>query len=388
MSFFFDKIESEETPVILPPNYAGQEVGFFEGVQSGFQAQTRGHNTDVYAEMLFEKLAPVVKILNARKDQDVPEFYNPGSFGGVEGFRGGRESSRVRSLQRMFDYIKTNPQKFPEYQDLDMDEIDEEILNQAREEIKIGDDVSQRLTTSGAIGSFVGTVGGLAVDDNFIDTMAATAIFQAPMRSLGLARAIIAEFFIGAGQEAILQPQVKKWYESLGREYTWQDVYGNIIAGGAFGAALPVGAKAISFGFNKLRDGVDALAGAGLVKEQDANLARGYLDDAEIESEIPPGVSYDDHIARLDRNTDSLYSNRTPELDEPSGGYETSNSIADVEQANPERLANDIAEIADDEIILLDDPITDSPSSFTGAQIKAQAASDDALIERFKGCIA
>jgi hypothetical protein len=269
-----------------------------------------------------------------------------------------------------------------------MDEIDEEILNQAREEIKIGDNVSQRLTTSGAIGSFLGTVGGLAVDDNFIDTMAATAIFQAPMRSLGLARAIIAEFFIGAGQEAILQPQVKKWYESLGREYTWQDVYGNIIAGGAFGAALPVGAKAISFGFNKLRDGVDALAGAGLVKEQDANLARGYLDDAEIESEIPPGVSYDDHIARLDRNTDSLYSNRTPELDEPSGGYETSNSIADVEQANPERLANDIAEIADDEIILLDDPITDSPSSFTGAQIKAQAASDDALIERFKGCIA
>jgi hypothetical protein len=387
MSFFFDKIESEETPVILPPNYAGQEVGFFDGVQSGFQAQTRGHNTDVYAEMLFEKLSPVVRILNARKDQDVDTFATPGSSGGVEGFRGGREQARIRSLQRMFDYIKTNPQKFPEYQDLDMDEIDEEILNQAREEIKIGDNVSQRLTTSGAIGSFVGTVGGLTVNDNFIDAMV-TAVLLAPMRSIGLARAVIAEFFIGAGTEAILQPQVKEWYETLGREYTWQDVYANIIAGGVFGAALPVGAKAVSLGFNKLRGGIDALADAGLVKEQDANLARGYLDDAEIESEIPPGVSYDDHIARLDRNTDSLYSNRTPELDEPSGGYETSNSIPDVEQANPERLANDIAEIADDEIILLDDPITDSPSSFTGAQIKAQSASDDALIERFKGCIA
>lgn len=297
MSFFYGKSEPDKLGLnVMPDN--GEEVDFFDAIPKAYRAQVRGKNTDTYEYLLSEQMAPV---LDAIKDRSGIEFINPGNYQGASDTLGHNERARNNTINKILTHLKTNPELFPDFQDLSPEIIDRRIKDIANEEIELSKKTEQQLSVSGEFGNFIGGTGGVLVDNNF---------FELNLMSLGLnavgrtiAQTIMRDVIVGAGYEAILQSGVKSWYEELGQEYGWGDFVGNVASGGIIGGAFPVaikaGGKGVSLTNDQLRKGFIALQEAGYIKKKDADLLRDALDDAEIVAERPPSFVGDDAAQEL-----------------------------------------------------------------------------------------
>lgn len=385
MSIFYDNLPDPNAPAPQPEPYYGTDMGFWEAAPAMFDSQTRGKNTDTYYELLSEKLSPVIKTLEERSGKS---FDDPSSMRSVllgPTMANLMDQSRKGAIDRIFSEIRENPDLYPEYQNLTPEGVDAEIKQTALSEIKRGENVSQRTTTMGAVGGFIGTVGGLLVDDDF----AAMNVMTAPIGfGVGLFRQMAGNALLSAGQEAILQPEIKKWYESLGLEYSWEEVYANITGAALFGAAFPAGIRAISLTNQQVREGIQAYRKAGLVGDNEANMLDGLADDADIVAQKPsPDIDNIDHIARVESATADVIQGRLPELGERGNPRERLPEVIQPDAQDINALAKTIDDIPDDLIIYADDEITGEARGLLAADLKAAIRQDDALLDRLRGCV-
>ena len=286
MSIFFDQYYNTgvgDTPF----GFGGEELGFFDAMGAAYEAQVRGSNIDTYTDLMREELQPLVDAISERQGLT---FSNPGRFFGASDSRGHSDRSRAQALEKLFTHLDENRELYPEFSELSRSTLDARIKEQALAAIEAGEEARSRETTMGKVGGFLGQGGGVFTDQAFLDQM----VMMGPMafmRHKGLGQAMLAEGLIGAGTEAILQPGVREWYQSLGLDYSYEQMLINIGIGGVIGAGLPpvlMGAgKGVAMTTDQVRKGLELFRGNG-IPAREADLAIDALDDFDaLTTDIP-----------------------------------------------------------------------------------------------------
>ena len=304
MTVFFDDYYNTgigSTP--LP--YGGEEIGYIDAFVRSLETQMMGSNTDSMTELMTEELRPLIIQMNKNLDAgivDGPErswyepdlgFENPGHYFSI--FDETYEKARISKLEEVFNHLRKYPDLYPEYADYNEEKLTENIKNRALELMKLNEETSQRASTAGDIGSFFGSLAGVATDKGLfeiIQPLTYAEIFYGSGKQK-LSQLVLKEGILGAGAEAILQTDIKDWYNSLGLQYTYEDFFKAVAAGGILGAAFPVGVRGVTSGIRLTRDqirkGFEAFKGRGIdPKEADVQInALDNLDD--LESPDGPG---------------------------------------------------------------------------------------------------
>ena len=304
MTVFFDDYYNTgigSTP--LP--YGGEEIGYIDAFVRSLETQMMGSNTDSMTELMTEELRPLIIQMNKNLDAgivDGPErswyepdlgFENPGHYFSI--FDETYEKARISKLEEVFNHLRKYPDLYPEYADYNEEKLTENIKNRALELMKLNEETSQRASTAGDIGSFFGSLAGVATDKGLfeiIQPLTYAEIFYGSGKQK-LSQLVLKEGILGAGSEAILQSDIKDWYNSLGLQYTYEDFFKAVAAGGILGAAFPVGVRGVTSGIRLTRDqirkGFEAFKGRGIdPKEADVQInALDNLDD--LESPDGPG---------------------------------------------------------------------------------------------------
>ena len=286
MSIFFDQYYNTgvgDTPF----EFGGEELGFFDAMGAAYEAQIRGSNIDTYTDLMREELQPLVDAISERQGLT---FSNPGRYFGASDSMGHSDRSRAQSLEKLFTHLDENRELYPEFSDLSRSTLDARIKEQALAAIEAGEEARSRETTMGKVGGFIGQGGGVFTDQAFLDQM----VMMGPMafmRHRKLGGAMLAEGLIGAGTEAILQPGVREWYQSLGLDYSYEQMLINIGIGGVIGAGLPpvlMGAgKGVAMTTDQVRKGLELFRGNG-IPAREADLAIDALDDFDaLTTDIP-----------------------------------------------------------------------------------------------------
>jgi len=184
---------------------------------------------------------------------------------------------------------------YPEFMDLTRQSLGETIKTKALEAIEMGREARARENTLGTIGGFIGQAGGIFDDQAFLDLMIMTgpaAFLRMGPQTLG--RRVLGEAMIGAGVEAVLQPGVKEWYDTLGIDYSYSDMLANIAAGGIIGAALPPvidgGVAGVKMTSQQVSRGLDAFRGNG-IKPKDADIIQDRLEDFDELNNAPETIA-------------------------------------------------------------------------------------------------
>ena len=287
MTIFFDEYRNTgfgDTPV----SYGGEEIGLFEAMGLAYESQVRGSNIDTFVELMREELQPVIDTISERQDI---KFLNPGDFFGATDSIGGSERAREYRLNEIFNHLENNRELYPEFMDLTRQSLEETIKTKALEAIDMGREARARENTLGTIGGFIGQAGGIFDDRAFLELMTMTgpaAFARTGPQTLG--RRMLGEAMIGAGVEAVLQPGVKEWYDTLGIDYSYSDMLANIAAGGIIGAALPPvidgGVAGVKMTSQQVSRGLDAFRGNG-IKPKDADIIQDRLEDFDELNNAP-----------------------------------------------------------------------------------------------------
>ena len=130
------------------------------------------------------------------------------------------------------------------------------------------------------------------------------------------------EALIGAGVEAIQQPEIAEWYAALGLEYSAEDFASNVGLAAIGGAAVPVGisiaGRGISFTIDQAKAGIAAFrkSGVPLSPEAEAALVRAEaieeLADANPLTQSVQGEV--EHKARIDQAITAVEANQPPAI--------------------------------------------------------------------------
>ena len=291
MTIFFDQYYNTgigDTPLA----YGGEELGFFDAMSQAYDSQVRGSNIDTYVELMTEELAPLIDAIKEREDI---KFINPGLYFGMSDTPGHNDRMREYRLDQLFEHLDENRELYPEFADLSRESLEERIKSQALEAITAGQEARERETVMGKVGGFVGTAGGVFSDDAFLEQlfmMGPAAFARTGTTSLG--RQMLTEGVIGAGTEAMLQAGVMQWYQSLGLDYTYEQFFTNVAAGGILGSAFPValrgGVTGVKLTADQVKRGIEAFRGNG-IRAADADIITDQLDDlAQINSPDAPDV--------------------------------------------------------------------------------------------------
>jgi hypothetical protein len=384
MSFFYDEIS--DAPPTQPAPYYGPEMGFFESVPAFFGVQVEAANTDAYADMLRDKMDPVIETIQERSGQ---AFLNPANFFGTSAEPGANDENRQYWLSKIFNEIQRNPSLYPEYADLTADKIDAEIKDEARSILKEGEMYSQRLTAAGEVGKFLGTIGGNFVDDNFFELNLLTGGTLALGRTMAQMAARGA--MISATQEALLQPEVKRWRESLGLPYSTSEFFTSVIGAGILGGALPVALKGVGTGVklttDQIKSGIEAYRKSGLIPDNDAAALSAKLDDAEVVAQKPyPEMDDLEHLDNVQRATADVADGRLPFQEGEPRIKEEILTVPEASVENSAALAKQIDDLPDEMVtrIEFDDG---GIRELSGREIKEIYKQEDAMLDRLRGCV-
>lgn len=385
MSFFYDKAESSLTG-LDPIEYGGEEPGFIDAVEAGFQQQ-RALNSDAELVLLDEIITPIIETI---KERGGPDFPNPSGNYGMSAEMGGQERLRNTNTQRIISFLKDNPEIFPEYQELSIEGIRDQIIKNGMAELSESETTLAK--TSGIIsgaGQIIGNIGGYAVDRNFQEgsiyfgvggilnvasRAAATSVWRQSLRAA----------IVEGGIEATLQPQVKDWYDKLGLDYDYSDFVANVASAGVGAGAMPLAFRGVSMTVGQARRGIRAFRDSGQISKKDADVLEASLDEQEILMDRPESVTDPiEHEANLDDATIDIASGRlpgtkSPTLDDPLP------TVPDVEDLPPDALDRALDDLADDEVLVTGPGDEDF---LTGADIKRVMQEDKAILDRLRGCV-
>lgn len=381
MTFFFNEGETSSLGVDLVQT-GGEEPGFFDSISSAYYEQRYVKNSDANLVLLDEYMQPV---LNTIAERGGPNFINPSHYYGGTDSMGGSEEMRGIQTQKIIDYLNENADVFPEYQNLSLDKINQEIVSRAKNELaKSQSESEKRYGVLPSIGEFIGTAGGFLTDRNLIEVTVMTGaggfsqVARAPLWKTALGAGLLE-----AGREATVQTATQKWYKELGLKYDYKDFLTNVGSAGLFGAGFPVAFRGISLTYDQARGAVKALRKDGAMSKSDADVINASIDESELLGEIPPNVDPLEHARNLDDATADIGIGRLPgETDVPTH-YSPLPKIDDIEDLTPDTYARALDDLADDELIQLADEI----EPLSGASLKQDFAADDSALDRLRGCV-
>ena len=336
MSFLFQQREPLD---ITPEQKESKSVpSITENISAGYDFARSNEQSFSEGTLLKEEWGPLVEEINEATGSN---FHNPGNYlhGGLfsayasEGH--GRKMYDYYSDQ-IFQHIEQNANLLPEeVTQINRDVLFERIQNKARANRELFEETQARDPSLSGMGArFFGQAGGIATDP---------VVYEGAIASLlaSSAKTLSAQIFegamISAGTEAIAQSGVKKWYESLGYDYTWEQFYTSVATAGALGGALPlvfrVGEETVRLTADQARKGVEAFKNSGLyrpVGEQKA--AEDVIESTEMVRETNPLANDIEHQDRLDKSVAAMVSNEPPPIPEkPSSEVTPSESVYDAD---------------------------------------------------------
>lgn len=382
MSFFFRKSDTSVLGKDLV-EVGGEEVGFFDSISSGYYEQRYARNSDAELVLLGEYFEPILDTIIARGG---PKFTPPDHHFGASDSVGHSERRMVHQIKEILGYVKENSDLFPEYQDLTIGKINDDIIARAKDELKKSEEEAKK---AHGLGRFIGSAGGFFTDRNFLETSTLTAGLGRVAESSALWRTALRLGLVEAGREAVLQPAVKEWYEKLGLDYGYDDFLMNVGTVGVTAGGLPFVGRGVALTFDQARSGVNALRKDRLISEDDANAIRASIDEAELETEtLVDGVEVDpiEHLKNLDDATADVHAGRFPgETDVPTR-YDPLPTVEDIEELTPDTYARALDDLDDNEIVLIGDEV-EGYQEFSGAEIRLELEQDDSMLNRLRGCV-
>ena len=278
-------------------------------------------------------------ILEEIREKTGKKFYNPaGHLGATDAEGAGYDMFEYRANE-IFQHVRDNQSLFPELENFNMDYVKQQgatLAQQAEDEYNA---VKSRARDYGFFSKESAAELGAGFMNFAADPAGQTAL-AIPGASLpklgvnftqGLAKFLAVEFAVGAGTEAVIQTGVKDWYNSQGKEYSYDQFWRNVLAGGMFNvagsaglqgtlrgtsiAARPVARgvnQAFGLTYDQARQMINIMkrGGANQTKDVETNLK--ILEDMEETIEANPladpvdVVAIDAEIAALNKEFDDL----------------------------------------------------------------------------------
>lgn len=382
MSFFFRKGETSVIGRDLV-EVGGEELGFFDSISSGYYEQRYARNSDAEVVLLDEYFEPILDTIIARGG---PKFTPPSHHYGATDSVGHSERRRVHKIKEILGYVKENSDLFPEYQDLTIGKINDDIISRAREELKKSEEEAKK---AHGLGRFIGSIGGFLVDRNIQEGAVMTGGLERVPQGSSLWKSALRFSLVEAGREAAIQPAVKEWYEKLGLDYDYKDFLMNVGTVGVTAGGLPFVGRGVALTFDQARNGANALRKDRLISEDDANAIRASIDEAELEAEtLVDGVEVDpiEHLKNLDDATADVHAGRFPgETDVPTR-YDPLPTVEEIEELTPDTYARALDDLDDNEIVLIGDEV-EGYQEFSGVALKQEFEQTQSKLDRLRGCV-
>ena len=246
----------------------GYETGFFENLNTSIDAVRFLDTHRAEQDAIIKVLEPFVEAAGSD--------HNPGFFrDALNGSSRPRATGRLRQFDEI-DEASMPEAPFYEYrmrlqkmnaalEAKGLATISEDQVNEKAREIALKaradqQDISSRSTTMGDVGSLLG--GAYSEIRSLLRSPAAPSLVAGASVKAGILKTALVEGVIGASQVALAQPDVAKWYGSLGLKYTSEDFQRNVfsafIGGAAFGGLVNGAIKGAPIAREKL-DPVGAL---------------------------------------------------------------------------------------------------------------------------------
>lgn len=273
-----------------PKEYGGEEIGFIPALKMQFQENRISQLSDSKTRLLEEELSDLTLALKEREDIDffVPDelrdyLYVPG-----EGFIKSdnadhpviRENNARFKIEDTLKHIQSRPDLYPEFQNMTVDSVYENVYKRALESMGKGQEISDRSTMLGTVGGFLGSSGAMVTDPEFAGVMFTSLVATKGLGGFttqSLGRQMLIEGIVGAGAEAYTQFTIMDWYKELGIDYTYKDFFSAVATGGLIGSSLPPAFKGVGTGVrltsDQVKKGLDVFAEAGYIPRKDADAA-------------------------------------------------------------------------------------------------------------------
>jgi len=278
--------------------FGGEQLNFMDAMSKAYDAQVYGSNVDTYVTILGEELQPVVDAINEREETKIQ---NPSQYFGMTDSMGANDRVRERALTNIFSILGDNPDRYPEFQDMTRETLEQSIIDRGLKAVQQGQEDAVNQTGMGTIGGFVGTMGGVLTDDSLIESLIITGPVSLGFNSSqALGKTMLREAIVGAGLEAQLQAGVMDWYNTLGLNYTYEDFFKMVALGGTIGAAFPVAltgvAKGAKFTTDQVKSGIQAFKGKG-INAKDADAVLDQIDDFEaLNTDVPEVLTAPENV--------------------------------------------------------------------------------------------
>ena len=299
---------------------------FVENLSQAFDAglMQSGTSAERYIKEAWE---PVVDEI---KDITGVSFNNPGSYLRPNIFEIGRGYPLINKqfhydhyVEKVESYVRDNQDVLPE--NVVNTVLDKERDNTWRQQAKDEYFAEQRelaeiTDRSPGIGNTTARfLGGLAAGAE--DPINQLSMLIPALRLRNTFSAIVfGEAISNAGVEAIQQPGVAEWYESLGLEYSWKDFVTNVgsaaIIGGAFPIGIKIGGKTIGLTYEQAKKGARLLTGTRKTDLQETAEILEEVASSTVESNPLQNnsIGQAEHQARLTEATVAINDGEMPRL--------------------------------------------------------------------------
>ena len=308
---------------LSPENAVSQPIGgFSENVSVAYEAFKLNDQSYSEAPVLKDQWDPIVDLVNERSGGK--SFFNPANYLTSSPFNAAASEGHAQLMYQSYandliKFINNNKDQYPELGWVSMDEISKRGMAAARTARQDLQNLEGRSPgVLNTVGRFVGSMGGVATDPFVLEGGLA-------VRTTGsLYSVMFKEALVNGGLEAMAQTGVKKWYETLGYEYTPEQFWTSVAAAGAFGGAMPlvfkIGGKTISLTSDQMKKGYQAVVDSGAYKPTPVvETAARQADILEADAAANPLVDAAEHQSRLDQAMAALDNGEPPPMtDKPN----------------------------------------------------------------------
>ncbi len=299
---------------------------FVENLSQAFDAglMQSGTSAERYIKEAWEPVVDEIKDITGKS------FNNPGSYLRPNIFEIGRGYPLINKqfhydhyVEKVESYVRDNQDVLPE--NVVNTVLDKERDNTWRQQAKDEYFAEQRelaeiTDRSPGIGNTTARfLGGLAAGAE--DPINQLSMLVPALRLRNTFSAIVfGEAISNAGVEAIQQPGVAEWYESLGLEYSWKDFVTNVgsaaIIGGAFPIGIKIGGKTIGLTFEQAKKGARLLTGTRKTDLQETAEILEEVASSTVESNPLQNnsIGQAEHQARLTEATVAINDGEMPRL--------------------------------------------------------------------------
>jgi len=369
LSFFSNKRDALE--VDPGPLLTGPSGTFVENLYAQFDSSRLNDVTDGEFAVVKDQWGPIIDTVNERLNKTSATYMpitiagvkighntysNPASYLTPSIFSsaapGAGESNNEwwynKKSNELINLIQENPEVFPDLQWVSHDALLERGINQAKENMKDLEDISAR--SPGMLSGLARLSGGIGAA--FTDPINIETAFIG-----GSAKTLLGRVFegaaLGAGVEAMTQQGVKEWYETLGLEYTPEQFWTSVAAGGVFGGGAPIAfkiaGKTINLTSEQMRNGYKAFTDSGFYKPSKTDeAALKAIENIEEDIKSNPITDLIEHEERFETAVRAAEDAEIPNFpDEPRSDVKPPTSVYDFDTQGPgyERFNPDEIEV-------------------------------------------